>query len=131
VYKWTTANHITINLQKSHWLIISPKKTNPIRNLATHLNNSLLAINESKKYLGIMIDCRLNFKNQIKLLTAEMSRSLGVIYKLWHTLPATALRNLYYSMIHPHLLYEIVIWGNAYEKLIKTLKFYKIKLSNY
>jgi len=78
-----------------------------------------------------MIDYRLNFEDQIKLLTAKISRSLGIIYKLRHTLPATALHNLYYSIIHPHLLYGIVMWGSCYEKHLKNSKFYKIKLLNY
>jgi len=40
-------------------------------------------------------------------------------------LPVTALHNLYYSMIHPHiphLFYGIDTWGNAPEKHFKKLK---------
>jgi len=91
----------------------------------------VLAINESEKYLltrDILttIDYRLNFEDQIKLLTAKISRSIDVLYKLRHTLPVTALCNQYYSTIHPHLLYGIVIWSNAYEKhLKKTQNFRK------
>jgi len=51
-----------------------------------YLNNSLLTINESEKYIGI--DYRLNFEDQIKLLTAKISRSLSVIYSTNFSLPS-------------------------------------------
>jgi len=52
----------------------------------------LLAINKSEKYLGITIDYRLNFVVQItlKLFTAKISRSIGVLYKLRHNLDILA-----------------------------------------
>ena len=34
-------------------------------------------------------------------------------------LPFTSLRKLFYSMIHCHLLYGIVIWGNTYDNHLK------------
>jgi len=36
-------------------------------------------------------------------------------------LPSTALRNLYYSLIHPHLQQGITIWINTYDKYLKRL----------
>jgi len=76
-------------------------------------------------------DNRINFENPIKVLTGKISRSVGVINKLRHTLPLKALRNIYYSMVHPHLLYDIAIWGNTYDKYLKkqvTLRNKAVKL---
>ena len=33
--------------------------------------------------------------------------------------PVKALRTLSYSMIHPHLLYDIAIWGTAFKSYFK------------
>ena len=52
--------------------------------------------------------------------------------KLWHVLPLKALQNLYYSLIHPHILYGIIIWGNTYKTYLKrltTLQNRAVKLS--
>ena len=73
------------------------------------------------RYLGITIDARLNFDKHIDILTKQISRSVGILSKLRHILPITALRNLYYSMVHSQLLYGIAIWGNTYDKHLKRL----------
>ena len=42
-------------------------------------------------------------------LTKKISKSVGILSKLQHILPTTALQNLYYSMVHSQLLYDILI----------------------
>ena len=121
VHKWTTANNITVNPEKSHCLIIPPKKTLSISNISIYFNNSTIKINEAVKYLGITIGNKLNFEEHINALATKISRSLGVLGKLRHVLPKSGLRNLYYSVIHPHLLYKITVWGNAFDKRLKRL----------
>ena len=41
--------------------------------------------------------------------------------KLKHVLPAKVLCTLYYSIIHPHLLYGIAIWGTTFKSYLKRL----------
>ena len=54
-------------------------------------------------------------------LESKIARSIGVISKLKQVLPTSALRTLYYSMIHPHLLYGIVIWGSTFKTYLGKL----------
>ena len=113
VHKWTTANKITVNPEKSYCLIIPPKKNLSISNISIYFNDSTIKINDPVKYLDIKVDNKLNFEEHINALATKISRSLGVLWKLRHTLPKSALRYLYHSMIHPHLLYGITVWGNS------------------
>ena len=46
---------------------------------------------------------------------------MGILSKLRNILPFTALRKLYYSMIHSPLLYDIVMWGYTYDNHLKRL----------
>ena len=39
-----------------------------------------------------------------------------------HLLSQRHLKTLYYSLIHPYLLYGIRLWGNTYEKHVKQLE---------
>ena len=79
VHKWTTANKITVNPQKSHCLIIPPKKNHRISNISIYFNDSVIKINDTVKYLGITIDNKLNFEEHINALATKIFRSLGVL----------------------------------------------------
>ena len=63
----------------------------------------------------------MNIEEHIKTLATKISRSLGVLCKLRHILPKSAHRNLYHLVIYPHLLYGITVWGNSFDKHLKTL----------
>ena len=55
VHKWTTANKITVNPQKSHCLIIPPKKNHRISNISIYFNDSVIKINDTVKYLVLQL----------------------------------------------------------------------------
>ena len=78
VYEWTKANKITVNPEKSHVLIIPPKSTHQIPSFKVYMYKSPLEVKASVKYLGVTINLRLNFDNQINLLSGKISRSIGV-----------------------------------------------------
>ena len=68
-----------------------------------------LQVKNSVKHLGVTIESRLNFDDHINLHCGKFSRSIGVLSKLRHVLSLKTLQNLYYSLIHPHFLYGIMI----------------------
>ena len=73
------------------------------------------------KYLGVLIDSQLTFKNHIDELTKKISRAIGVLYKLRPYVNTKILTNVYYAIIYPFLLYGITIWGNASLNLITPI----------
>ena len=129
---WTTANKITVNPKKSHALIIPLKSTHQISSVKVYMYKSPLKVKDFAKYLGVTIDSRLNFDDHINLLCGKISRSIGVLSKLRGVLPFKALQNLYFFLIHPHLLHGIIVWGNTYKTYLKrptTLQNRALKIS--
>ena len=104
----TKANKITANPKKYSALTLTPKITNPIQTIEKLFNKNPLSVDKSVKYKVITIDEKLNFAEHIITLTCKISRSVRILSKLRNILPFTALRKLYYSMIHSHSLYGIV-----------------------
>jgi hypothetical protein len=78
----------------------------------------------------------------IELVYKKLIRFIGIFYKLRVKLPAWCLRNIYYSYVHPHLLYGIEIYANTWpthlhklmklnNKLLRILQFRDNTTSNF
>ena len=76
---------------------------------------------ESTKFLGIMIDSKLNWSNHINHVTLKISKGLGIIGRLRNALPLHILLTLYYTLIYPYLSYCNIIWGCASATLLRKL----------
>jgi len=77
---------ITVNPNKSVSLIIPPKERYECPKLSIQLDSSIITIQESSKYLGILIDNKLNFCEHIHSLETKLSRSVGLLSKLKYKL---------------------------------------------
>ena len=47
----------------------------------------------------------------IRNIEGRIARSVGILTKLRHLFPSSAL--LYYALIHPHLSFNLSIWGST------------------
>ena len=119
---WCNANKIQINSQKSFILPISPKLNIPSLNLNLPYGNSKINSSQICKYLGVLLDDKLNFKPHILQLETKLAKAVGILGKLRHILPLSALRLLYFSLIHSHLLYALPIWGSTFPSYFKKLQ---------
>ena len=79
------------------------------------MDTKALTLTTSAKYLGLIIDSNLNWKEHVYELSKKISRSIGVLSKLRHFVPTKILIQVYYSIIYPLLTYGIIIWGNTYK----------------
>ena len=77
---------------------------------------------DNYKYLGIMIDDKLNWKLQIKTMCSKLSSVCGVISKVRHYLDRKALMLIYNSLFDSRLRYAILGWGTACEQEISKLR---------
>ena len=121
-------NLLSLNLDKTKYIIISYSQMVHDSNYEICINdnnyeqncpNNIKVISRVKycdntpavKYLGIYIDPQLNFKYHIKSITSKMSRALFSLNRVKHFLPQQALKTLYFSLFHCHLLYACEIWS--------------------
>ena len=120
VAEWLLANKLSLNASKSNFLIISPKKVIKAINLS--INNKKLKQENYTKYLGIIIDEKLNWKQHIKQLNIKISKSIGIIYKFRHFVPKYTLSMLYNSIIQSHALYGILNLECASKSILEPFK---------
>ena len=65
------------------------------------------------KYLGVLIDEHLLFKDHINFLKQKLNRANGILAKLRHHLPSDILKTVYYSLFDTHLRYACQVWGQS------------------
>ena len=61
------------------------------------------------KFLGIIFDKHLTFKNHVDVMARKIFKSIGILFKLSKYLPLEIIKTLYYSLINPFLLYGIEV----------------------
>ena len=111
INNWINSNKIKLNSDKSNFIMFSYRKNIEINQI--QFGNSYIRKTDSTKFLGIVIDKNLTFKEHINNISSKVSKSIGILYKLNHSLPSDILKILYNSLILPYLSYGIESWYGA------------------
>lgn len=75
----------------------------------------------SFKYLGLMLDAQLNFKQHVSILKTKLCQVLRCFYFLRKVCSKDFLKTLYYALFDSHLRYGLICWGGIYLANIKPL----------
>ena len=60
-----------------------------------------------------VVDCHLNWKHHISIVSKKVSRSIGIMYRIRKYVDLHVLKSVYYSLIYSHIVYAIQVWGSA------------------
>lgn len=121
VYQWLASNKLTLNISKSKFMIISNKKRIK-SNFNVSINDSPLEKCDNYKYLGVIIDNKLNWKSHVEYISTKISKACGVLSKLRHCLSSRVLIEIYHALVHSYVRYGILTWGNASDTTLKPLQ---------
>ena len=126
ISQWLAANKLSLNVSKSKLLVFSNKKPNKNKPANNHnisdddvdvfklsLNGEPLKEAEWAKYLGVLLDNKISWKNQINAIKLKLSKGIGLLAKIRHFVPRSVVRSLYYSFINPYVDYNLLNWGMA------------------
>ena len=93
----------------------------PDLELHLKINNAKIPKVTATKFLGIIIDDRLNWKPQIQSVKSKLSSILSVMYKASKLNTTAGMYTLYCSLFQPYISYGNEIWGNNYASNVKCL----------
>ena len=118
--QWFHNNKLTLNTEKTKLIMFSPRIVNNLPII--YFNNKVIQWVKSIKYLGIIIDCNLNFVMQSKEIVNKLSKLHGVFYSLKNFIPRNVLVNMYYSLVYSTVTYGVIIWGGVAESNSNNIK---------
>ena len=110
VLHWATNNGLKLNASKTKYMIFSNKKVDDI---IIYLGEDRLRKSETEKFLGVLIDSKLNWSDHIQILSTKISRNAGILLKLKGKVPSKILQLIYNSFIQSHLYYCATVWGTG------------------
>ena len=102
--------------------IIFSRKLKKAAHPPSLFNNNYVSQVNSQIHLGIILDVKLTFEEDLKNVFNKTNKTIGLLRKLFNLLPRQALVTIYKAFIRPHLdngdvLYDQVFNHSFHEKI--------------
>ena len=133
LHRWFVANKLTLNLSKTKFILFSKKreKKAKVKKFKIKINNYNIKQVSEMKYLGVILDNKLNWHNHLQYLSTKIAKGSGIIYKLRNKVPQSVLLLLYHSLVGTYLRYGISSWGSAKTTALLKLQSLQNKVVRY
>ena len=83
------------------------------KNIGISIKNAKIDLVYTIKFLGVLIDNKLNWKDHIDMIKTKLSKNIGIMYKAKYVLNRTSSMILYCSLFLPYVTYCCEVWGNT------------------
>ena len=121
--------NVNPNLSRQVQEVIFSRKTVNVSHPSITFNTVPVARIACQKHLGLYLDEKLNFQDYINAKTLKENKGIGIIKRLWNTLPRKSLLTIYKSFIRPHLDYCDIIYDQPNnESFVPKLNIYSAML---
>lgn len=116
---WLMCNRLKINTEKTQYMIFK-QKNRTLTTPSIKINNINIAKVEKVKYLGLIIDEKLNWNAHVNYISDKIVPMVGALYKNRDYLTFKTEINVYNSYFLSHFRYLLPIWGNCGIVNLKT-----------
>ena len=120
IYSWVKANKLSLNIDKTNFMLFTPKRFSRSMDVLLIDGKRIMEVSETK-FLGVIIDNKLNWKPHIRYVCTKVAKGIGIILKARKVFNHETLSTLYYTFVYPYLNYCIHVWGRAYNTHLKDL----------
>ena len=114
--------NLVVNANKTHFLIFLSRNMR-LDNIfdSISINNQVITSVSEYKYLGLIIDQKLNWSSHVTKVAKKIAPYVGIFKRLKYFVNINTLK-LLYSYIDCHLTYLLPVWGSAPDTYIHVLK---------
>ena len=110
---WLRANRLSLNVKKTNTMIFGKAKDNIKKRIKIVIEGHTLDVVNKSKFLGLMVDDCLNWKEHTLYLAKKAAKSIGILSLARQVFNRSTLIQLYYSFIFPYISYCNLAWGGA------------------
>ena len=109
---WFRCNRLTLNLKKTEYVFFGGPRGASSEGLVLAVGGEEIKRAEGARFLGVWVDERLRWSEQVGKVKRKISQLLGVLGRARTALDGGSLLTLYNSLVLPHLQYCLMIWGD-------------------
>ena len=124
IQQWFNANKLSLNIKKTKYSFFHPlafQDRIPLRVPKLEINNSSIKREKIMKFLGVLLDENMTWKNHVSCVENKISKNLGILYKARGLLNKKCMKQLYFSFVHSYLNYGNIAWASTNKSKLKTL----------
>ena len=121
VLTWLSANKLSLNVKKTHFMVFKTKKKKALNNKSITIDGKEIEKVKFTKFLGLVIDEELTWKYHINQVSSKISKMTGIIAKARHYVSLDSLIMIYNTMIYPYLIYCNVTWTSTYPTRLQPI----------
>ena len=124
---WFNSNKLSLNADKTKFTLfhkVRQRDDIPLVLPTLKINNALNKRVDHIKFLGVLFDENLTWKNNINLIENKISKGLGILHRDNFLLNQKSRKNVYFSLIHSCINYGKIAWGSTYKTKSKKILTY-------
>ena len=127
INKWFKANKLSLNIKKAKFTLFHKKSltksgsTLPLAIPNLQIRNKNIERVSSIKFLGVMLDEHLSWKDHIKIVENKLAKNIGLLYRVNQYFNESSLKTVYFSYIHSYLNYANIAWASTYPTNLKRI----------
>ena len=116
---WLKINKLSLNLDKTNACHFTSARSELLTK--PMISGVTLKLADTVKCLGVFIDNQLSWKPHIAYVTNKVNKVLGVMCKIRRYLPVSAMKTIYFALVHSVMSYCLEIWSCAFPTLLEPL----------
>ena len=120
ILDWTKIWGMSFNVDKCEQMTVTNKK-NPI-STQYYIGNNILTKKETIKYLGVLIDKKLTFKQHIQVKSQKATTVLNMLKRNLHFAPKSVKCKAYQACVQPILEYASNCWAPTSKTLSNKIE---------
>ena len=119
--QWLRTNKTSLNVSKTE-IVIKSNSKQIAKHLNFHLKGQKIIPKNHSKYLGVIIDEDLAFKEYMTQFRQKINRTNGLLAKLKHQVSSSLLKAIYFALFDCPLRYAAQACGQGSNNVVDMIK---------
>lgn len=112
IFSWLNTNKLMLNVDKTKWMILHKKKID-VTNLTLKINKKEIERVSKIKYLGVILNDKLNLNDQIEKCIAKAAQKVNMLKRMSNKLTFDTKKIIYNTVIQPNFDYCSTLYLNT------------------